>query len=205
VSDNGTGISTEALEHIFEPFYTTKPEGEGTGLGLAVVFGIVQQHLGFIHAYSESDMGSTFNVYLPAVDEAANQPVPKVNTTNQQGSETILLVEDNQHVRKLAHRILTDNGYNVLEAEDGPKALAIYEQSSDDISLVLLDVVMPNMTGEQVMVAMQKINPDSRILFASGYSPGGVHTNFILEKNYNLIQKPYSPAQLLEQIRNLLD
>jgi len=205
VSDEGTGISSEALEHIFEPFYTTKPEGEGTGLGLAVVFGIVQQHEGFIHAYSEPGAGSHFNVYLPTVDQAPGQRAPTVSAISKKGSETILLVEDNEHVRKLANRILTDNGYTVLEAEDGPEALEIFEQSADDISLVLLDVVMPKMTGEEVMVAMQEINQNPHVLFASGYSPGGVHTNFILEKNYNLIQKPYSPNQLLNQIRSLLD
>ncbi|MDK1022848.1 MAG: PAS domain S-box protein [Gammaproteobacteria bacterium] len=205
VSDNGTGISAAALEHIFEPFYTTKPEGEGTGLGLAVVFGIVQQHRGFINVYSESGMGSHFNIYLPTVEETPSQNSPSVSAKSQRGSETILLVEDNEHVRKLANRILSDHGYRVLEAADGPEALVIYEQAADGISLVLLDVVMPKMNGEEVMMAMKDINPNPCILFASGYSPMGVHTSFILEKNYNLIQKPYSPAQLLDQIRNLLD
>lgn len=205
VSDNGTGISAAALEHIFEPFYTTKPEGEGTGLGLAVVFGIVQQHQGFINVHSDTGMGSRFNVYLPTVDDTPSQKPTPVSAKRQRGSETILLVEDNEFVRKLADRILTDNGYRVLEAEDGPEALAIYEQAADEISLVLLDVVMPKMNGEEVMLAMKDINANPCVLFASGYSPGGVHTNFILEKNYHLIQKPYSPSQLLDQIRNLLD
>jgi PAS domain S-box-containing protein len=204
VSDDGAGISAETVEHIFEPFYTTKPEGEGTGLGLAVVFGIVQQHDGFIHVYSEPGEGSHFNIYLPVVDDASIQRAPRLDTTDRRGSETILLVEDNKHVRKLARRILNDNGYTVLEADDGPEAIDIFKQASNEIALVLLDVVMPKMSGEEVMDAMQEINSEPCILFASGYSPGGIHTNFILENNYNLIQKPYSPTQLLDQIRVLL-
>ncbi len=205
VTDNGTGISEASLEHIFEPFYTTKPEGEGTGLGLAVVFGIVQQHQGFMHVHSEADIGTTFDIYLPAIEESPIDLSVQESADAQGGTETILLVEDNEHVRRLAERILSNHGYSVLVAEDGPEALEIYEHLSDDISLVLLDVVMPKMMGEQVMIAMQEINPNPCVLFASGYSPGGVHTNFILEKNYHLIQKPYSPDQLLNEIRTLLD
>ena len=204
VSDTGTGMDAEIQKRIFEPFYTTKPEGRGTGLGLAVVFGIVNQHQGFIQVDSELGQGTTFTVYLPITDATSTDGqvgnVPDVTG----GNETILVIEDDEHVRNLARLILTGTGYKVIEAGDGSKGVEVF-QNTDRIDLVLMDIVMPVMGGREAAERIRLMNPDTPIVFTTGYSPDSVHTQFIREENLPFIQKPYGTSLLRQQIRNALD
>ncbi len=205
VSDTGIGIPEEAQDRVFEPFYTTKPEGLGTGLGLSVLFGVVKQHGGFTHLYSEPGKGTEFRIYLPIVERSASSLERKLVRGVTRGTETILLVEDDELVRDLATTFLGRAGYKIIPAEDGEIALEKFRQYSDSISLVILDVVLPKAGGREVMEEIHKIRPDTRILFTSGYSVNGIHTNFILEDNLVLLQKPYSRDDLLLKIREMID
>jgi len=208
VEDSGTGMDPDTRERIFEPFFTTKPEGEGTGLGMAVAFGIVKQHEGHIEVQSEPRQGTRFDVYLPVAD-ARMPPVRKEHerpvTPSSSGTETILLVEDNLQVRDLARLILTGAGYRVIEARDGVEAIRIFQQERDAIALVIMDVVMPRMGGKEVMTRLRQTDPAISILFTSGYSSGGIHTNFILEEGLDFIQKPYDSSTLRARVRYVLD
>ncbi|HKI73800.1 MAG TPA: response regulator, partial [Pseudomonadales bacterium] len=208
VEDSGTGMDPDTRERIFEPFFTTKPEGEGTGLGMAVAFGIVKQHEGHIEVQSEPRQGTRFDVYLPVADTRM-PPVRKEHerpvTPSSSGTETILLVEDNLQVRDLARLILTGAGYRVIEARDGVEAIRIFQQERDAIALVIMDVVMPRMGGKEVMTRLRQTDPAISILFTSGYSSGGIHTNFILEEGLDFIQKPYDSSTLRARVRYVLD
>lgn len=208
VEDTGHGMSEAVRKRIFEPFFTTKSEGEGTGLGMSVAFGIVKQHEGYIDVSSQPSRGTRFEVYLP-VAEARLPPVKKEKHRAEAeviaGSETILLVEDNSQVRDLARLILVGAGYQVIEAQDGIEALGVFEQQMHSISLVIMDVVMPRMGGKDVMSRLREIKPDIKILFTSGYSSGGIHTNFILEEGLDFIQKPYDADALRARVRYVLD
>ena len=207
VEDSGHGMTEEVTKRIFEPFFTTKPEGSGTGLGLAVAFGIVKQHEGYIAVSSEAGKGTRFDIYLP-IAEARLPPVKKDKQKPivvAGGSETLLLVEDNTQVRDLARLILVGAGYQVIEASDGVEALDVFRQQADNISLVIMDVVMPRMGGKEVMDRLREIRPDIRILFSSGYSSGGIHTNFILQEGLEFIQKPYDAGTLRARVRQVLD
>ncbi len=205
VSDTGTGMGEEIRKRIFEPFFTTKPEGSGTGLGLSVVFGIIRQHDGFIDIESEVGKGTTFTVYLPLVHSRARPVTSEVKRHVLGGNETIFIVEDNHQVRGLARLILKGAGYNVIEATDGVEALEIFRKHADGIDLVVMDVVMPRMGGKEVMKRIREINPGIRIVFTSGYSASGIHTNFILEEGLEFIPKPYSTEVLRSRIREVLD
>jgi PAS domain S-box-containing protein len=205
VKDTGTGIPNETMEKMFEPFFTTKPEGVGTGLGLSVVFGIISQHNGFIDVTSNATDGTSFRVFLPATEATLDQELVRPNTLVAGGTETLMLVEDNEHVRDLARLILKGAGYTVIEAVDGADAINQFRNASKNIDLVILDVVMPKMGGREVMSLMQEINPDTKILFSSGYANQGVHTHFILEQGLEFIQKPYSTESLRAKIRQTLD
>ncbi len=205
VRDTGCGISPEVMEHIFEPFFTTKPSSEGTGLGLAMVYGIVNQHRGVIEARSELGKGSSFRIYLPAVDHPATQRRKKAPKQPQLGTETVLVVEDEPMVRELAVRVLERAGYTVLQAQDGREAVATFEEHHDEIALVLLDVVMPHMGGREARDEIRKIAPEVQVLFTSGYSTDGVHSNFVLEPDVDILPKPYGPSRLLATIREALD
>ncbi len=190
VSDSGTGMSEDIRKRIFEPFFTTKPEGSGTGLGLAVVFGIVKQHEGLIEIDSQLGTGTIFTIYIPLADAEAPTPQKVVNRNIIGGHETVCIVEDNIQVRNLARLILKGAGYNVMEAFDGQDALDKFALYKDEIDLVIMDVVMPRMGGREVMNEMQTLRPDIKILFTSGYSESGIHTNFILEEGLEFIAKP---------------
>ncbi len=205
VRDTGCGISPEVMEHVFEPFFTTKPSGEGTGLGLAMVYGIVKQHRGVIEARSGPGKGSSFRIYLPAVNQPATQRPKKAPRKLQLGTETVLVVEDEPMVRELAVRVLERAGYTVLQAEDGREAVSTFESHREEIALVLLDVVMPRMGGREARDEILKMAPDVQVLFTSGYSTDGVHSNFVLEPGVDILPKPYGPARLLETIRETLD
>ena len=204
VSDTGEGMDSDTLEHIFEPFFTTKGSG-GSGLGLAMVYGIVKQHNGMIQAYSEPDLGSTFKIYLPQSERPASTIGPKINQAVIGGGETILIAEDDPAIQELVKSILEKVGYQTIAAVDGKQAVDLYRRQPDSIDLVLLDIIMPKMGGKQAYEMIRDINPAARCLFTSGYSNNGVHTGFVLSAGLQLIQKPYTPSDLLRQVRALLD
>ena len=206
VSDTGVGMDPTVRERIFEPFFTTKERGQGTGLGLSVVYGIVKQHDGLIHVYSEPGRGTTFRIYLPAL-EGESEPLHHTESVPRviQGSETVLVVEDEEIVRALAVRALERAGYRVLEAGNGEEALEVLSRRRGEVGLVFADVVMPVMGGRELYDRVREMYPDLPFLFASGYSLNGVHQRFVLEEGLDFIAKPYDPEQLLLRVRDLLD
>ena len=206
VSDDGEGILPEHLPHIFEPFYTTKPLGEGTGLGLATVYGIVKQNKGFIWAYSEPTMGTVFKIYLPCVCANGSRPESEENATERpvRGSETILLVEDEEAVRQATSEFLRLRGYSVLEARDGQDALEIAKNYNSTIDLAVTDVVMPNVSGGQLAGELRVLRPKTRLLFVSGYAGKTVLDHKVFDLEANFLQKPYTLKQLSQKIRSAL-
>jgi CheY-like chemotaxis protein len=207
VSDTGKGIPAEILPRIFEPFFTTKAPDEGTGLGLATVFGIVNQHGGFIQVESEPDCGAIFRVFLPASSLAPESRVhaalkPKLRS----GNETILLAEDEDGVRALIRVTLERRGYRVLEASNGIEALKLWDQHSKEVALLLTDLVMPaGLSGQELAARLQKDNPQLPIIFTSGYSANVAGRQLSLQTGENFLQKPFPPEQLLETVRMSLD
>lgn len=206
VSDNGSGIPREDLPHIFEPFYTTKPSGKGTGLGLATVYGIVKQNKGFIWVYSERGSGTVFKIYLPYVngnqrplEAESSQPDVKAR-----GSETVLLVEDEPAVRNATAEFLRLQGYNVLEAKDGLDALSVAQSQAEALHLVVTDVVMPNMSGGELARELGRLRPNTRFLFVSGYAGKMVLDHQVVDLETNFLQKPYTLKQLSLKIRGAL-
>ncbi len=205
VTDTGCGMDVQTQERIFEPFFTTKELGKGTGLGLATVYGIVRQHQGMIEVYSEVGKGTTFKVYLPSLGRKATTVGTKVVRRVRGGTETVLVAEDDEVVRTLAARILEDAGYTVLLATDGLEAVQIFRQHAAEISLAVLDVVMPGMGGKAVYDSLTPEYPHVRFLFSSGYSANAIHANFVLKEGIDLIQKPYSAEALLRKVREALE
>jgi two-component system, cell cycle sensor histidine kinase and response regulator CckA len=207
VSDTGTGIAPEILPHIFEPFFTTKEPGKGTGLGLATVYGIVKQHRGWIHAYSQPGQGTSFQVFLPAIEVPARKLVPGTAPfTPRGGSETILVAEDEQGVRMLIRAVLERYGYQVLEAANGDEALGVWEKHRDKAALLLTDLIMPgSLSGQQLARRLQSESPDLKVIFVSGYSAELAGRELELRAGENFLQKPFGPNQLLETIRQCLD
>jgi PAS domain S-box-containing protein len=205
ITDTGAGMDKETLEHIFEPFFTTKESGQGTGLGLATVLGIVQQHEGFIRCYSEPGHGTTFKIYFPSLVSEEESKETVIRTIPRGGSETILLVDDEEHIAELGKRILEKAGYTVLTAKDGRQALDLYTAHRDKISLVILDLIMPKMGGKQCLRELAKTNPSIKVIIASGYSANG-HTKNALESGAKgFVNKPYDIRQVLEVVRGVLD
>jgi two-component system cell cycle sensor histidine kinase/response regulator CckA len=204
-SDTGSGMDSETQQRIFEPFFTTKDVGKGTGLGLATVYGIIKQHDGFIQVYSEVGHGTTFKIYLPISHEAVEEILPEVQTKPVGGLETILVVEDELGLRRLAKQILSELGYTVLTAEDGEQAMDIYKASKDQIDLMLVDVIMPKMGGREVYEQLQKMGSKTPIIFMTGYSTEMFQSNFIENKGAALIQKPYSVISLGQKVREVLN
>jgi two-component system cell cycle sensor histidine kinase/response regulator CckA len=207
VSDNGAGISADHLSHVFEPFYTTKPAGAGTGLGLATVYGIVKQNHGFVWVYSEPGMGTTFKIYLPCV---ADQPVSVEIPDGRAeavlgGTETLLLVEDEEALRKAAGESLRLRGYTVLEAKDGSDALFVTKNHGASIQLAITDVVMPNMSGGQLAKELEILRPKTRVLFVSGYAGQTVLDHKVVDVENNFLQKPFTLKQLAAKVRTVLD
>jgi CheY-like chemotaxis protein len=205
VSDTGHGMTAEVCERIFEPFFTTKPVGQGTGLGLPTVYGIVQQHEGAIHVYSEPDHGSTFKIYLPAVEAEADSTDATQLASLYGGKETILVAEDDPQVRDISRRILSQGGYAVLTADDGEEAIQILTHRHQEISLVLLDAVMPKLSGREVHRRMKDMFPDVRVVICSGYDPETAQSSFIVDEQLRLVEKPYNPEVLLRTVREVLD
>ena len=206
VSDTGYGMSRETQEHLFEPFFTTKGVGKGTGLGLATVYGIVKQHRGAIDVSSEPGRETTFRIYWPQNEDASvTSDDATTASTVTSGTETLLLAEDNEQVRQLARTILERVGYTVLTAEDGEEAVKFFEERGDEIDLVILDVVMPKINGQEVYERINSLRPYTRVLFASGYSEIDVHNHFMNGEQLTYIQKPFTRDALLRAVRAKLD
>ncbi|NWF55743.1 MAG: GAF domain-containing protein [Syntrophaceae bacterium] len=205
VTDTGVGMNPEVQERIFEPFFTTKEKGKGTGLGLSTVYGIIKQTGGHIWVSSEPGKGTTFEIYFPRVDE----PLPESQKATSPGilgggRETILIVEDEEGVRKLTRKILSRQGYKILEASSGGDALLLCEQWSEPIHLILSDVVMPGINGPELARRLQALSPGVKVLFMSGYADQAIFQSGILEEKASFIQKPFSARDLVEKIREVI-
>ena len=205
VTDSGAGMAEDTRERIFDPFFTTKEPGKGTGLGLAVVYGIVKQHSGFIDVYSEPGTGTTFKIYFPLAESPRSGGKSKETITPRGGTETILVVEDNTEVRVLMRHVLEEFGYHVVEAVDGEDAVAQFERHKDMIRLVVLDVIMPRKSGKEAYDEIKRISPGVRILFTSGYAADMLSRKGIVEEGIDLVSKPVTPMSLLSRVRELLD
>ena len=203
VSDTGTGMDQETQVRIFEPFFTTKDLGKGTGLGLSTVYGIVKQSGGNIWVYSEPGLGTVFKVYLPRIDDAITSAVDSQETAAR-GSETILLVEDEDVVRGLTRKILMQAGYNVLDAQSGEEAIRLCRAHAGSIDLLLTDVVMPEISGKEVADRVLELRPSIRILFMSGYTDEAIVQHGVLDANVKFIQKPFTWAGLTKKVRDIL-
>jgi two-component system, cell cycle sensor histidine kinase and response regulator CckA len=205
VSDTGMGMDAKTIDHIFEPFFTTKEVGKGTGLGLATVFGIVKQHGGFINVYSEPGRGTTFRIYLPSDSGAAEPARVEGDERSQRGSETVLLAEDHEGLRELGKETLEALGYNVILAENGTEAVALFESNSGRIDVVVLDVVMPGIGGADAYAQMSAIRPGLGVVFATGYTAEAASLTSLVEKGAIVLQKPYSAKSLSKAIRSVLE
>jgi len=205
VSDTGTGMSAETVAHIFEPFYTTKESGRGTGLGLSTVYGIVKQSGGYVWVYSELGKGTTFKVYLPRVTDAVQGPAEMPPSTNQKGHETILLVEDEEDVRELTQMVLSERGYKVIEAHSPAEAERLASSNGAEIHLLLTDVVMPGISGRELAKRLTARFPHLRVMFMSGYTYNVIAQNGTLEEGISFLQKPFTPQLLTEKVREALD
>jgi CheY-like chemotaxis protein len=206
VSDTGCGMTEEVKTHIFEPFFTTKPKGSGTGLGLATTYGVVKQSGGSIEVYSEVGKGTTVKIYLPLVEESAREAKEEPHGINLSGgSETVLLVEDEEVVRDISAAILRKLGYRVLQASNGMQAIGMAREYAHRIDLLMTDVVMPGMNGRELSERLLDIHPETKVLFASGYTEDAIVQHGVLEEGVSFIGKPYSPPALAKKIRDVLE
>jgi PAS domain S-box-containing protein len=206
MSDTGFGMDKETQAHIFEPFFTTKEKGEGTGLGLATVYGIIKQSGGYIYVQSELTKGTTFKLYFPRVDEPLDsEEKTKISDTNLNGDETVLIVEDQDEVRHLIMDALKLYGYNVLEAPHGGSALLTCEKYQGKIDLIISDIVMPQMNGQELVERLLPLQPQMKVLFISGYSENVFSDRNTLDPKMLYVQKPFTPVELLGKVRQVLD
>jgi CheY-like chemotaxis protein len=207
ISDTGHGMDKEIIEHVFEPFYTTKEVGKGTGLGLAMVYGIVKTHEGYILCYSELDAGTTFKIYLPALVQGGHwREAGEGEDQLTGGDETILLVDDEEYIRELGVELLSDVGYEVLTAIDGESALQLYRKDQQRIDLVILDLVIPGMGGKKCCEEILKINPQAKILIVSGYySVNGPGKEAMEAGAKGFVGKPFDVSHMLKAVRYILD
>jgi two-component system cell cycle sensor histidine kinase/response regulator CckA len=206
VEDDGSGMTAHTKAHLFEPFFTTKGPGKGTGLGLATVYGIVQESAGFVTVVSDVGAGTTMSVFLPALDKPAAPRIPRsIQSEALRGSETILLVDDEDAVRSVATQALTMHGYHVLAAGDGPAALRMLELAHGTVDLLITDVVMPEMSGGQLAEVIKKRCASCRVLFMSGYNEDMAVRYGQLGGNDAFMQKPFTPVVLARKVREILD
>jgi len=204
VSDTGMGMDKETQSRIFEPFFTTKEKGKGTGLGLSTVYGIVKQSGGYVMVQSEKGMGTTFNIYLPRVEAAADSHAAAPARAAQGGSETVLLVEDEESVRQLVRETLTSKGYRVIEADNGEAALIAASKHTDTIDLIITDVVMPGMNGRELANQLLKDRPETKVLYLSGYTEDTVISEGSIESGTAFLQKPFTLLNLSRKVREVL-
>jgi PAS domain S-box-containing protein len=207
VSDTGEGMEEATRQRIFEPFFTTKDVGKGTGLGLAVTYGIIKQHDGYINVYSEPGEGATFRIYLPLIPrpDVGEEPPVLQEEAPAGGTETILLAEDDEDVRVLTKRLLMEFGYAVIEAVDGEEAVSKFTENRAKIDLILTDLIMPKMNGKEAVDEIRKIHPGIKVIFSSGYAPDTIQQKAELTDGCHLIVKPVSPRELLRKVRSVLD
>ncbi len=207
VKDTGIGIDSKTLERIFDPFFTTKEVGKGTGLGLSTVYGIIKQHNGFIEVNSEPAKGTEFSIYLPLISDKQRMinNEEKSLHTFEGGSETVLIAEDDEHIRKISRKILKRYGYNVIDVGDGEDAIRNFIENKEQIKLLLFDVIMPKKDGKEAYEEIKKIKPNIKALFLSGYDNNIIIKKGILENGINFIYKPLSPEKLLRKVREILD
>src|SRR5438552_3078339 len=206
MSDTGSGMSEEVKARTFEPFFTTKEPGKGTGLGLATVYGIVKQSSGYIWVYSEVGKGTTFKVYLPRVAEPAETLAAAPRAPKPRGgTETVLLVEDDELVRALARRVLARAGYQVLEASNGGGALLAAERHQGPVHLMVTDVVMPGLNGRELAARLKPLRPDMKVLYVSGYTDRAIAHQGVLEPGVAFLEKPFAPDALARKVREVLD
>jgi len=206
VSDTGQGMDNSVQAHIFEPFFTTKEKGLGSGMGLATVYGVVKQSSGYIWVYSEPGKGSTFKIYLPRVTEGTRiSEAASVRDEDLRGTETVLVVDDEEEVRSLVSEMLRFYGYKVMEAPNAGNALMIFEKYQETIDIVLTDVVMPQMSGLDLIEKILPDYPSTKVLFMSGYTDNVIVEHGLLDKDRNFIQKPFNAKALIQKVREILD
>ena len=205
VTDSGMGMEQKTKEHIFEPFFTTKEVGRGTGLGLAMVYGIIKQHNGIVEVESEVGRGTTFKIYLPAAQTTTEETQPAASPPIEGGSETILAAEDDEIVRGFITSMLVQSGYTVIPAENGEDAVNKFMANRGKIKLLLLDVIMPKKNGKEVYEKIRIFEPAIKALFLSGYTADIMHKQGLLEKDVNFLLKPVDMNDLLRKVRAILD
>jgi two-component system cell cycle sensor histidine kinase/response regulator CckA len=205
VTDTGVGMDENTRKRIFEPFFTTKDLGKGTGLGLSIIYGIVRQHNGYIDVYSEVGKGTTFNMYFPIIESGVEETKPKAPPPPRGGTETVLLAEDDEGVRKLINIVFEQSGYKVIEAVDGEDAVIKFKENKDKIDLVILDVIMPKKHGKMAYEEIKKVTPEIKVILVSGYSADIIDKKGIIEEGINFIPKPIVPNDLLRKVREVLD
>lgn len=204
VTDNGMGMNEDVRKKIFKPFFTTKKDGKGTGLGLSIVDRIIKQHNGYINVYSELEKGTTFKIYLPLTTSGVEEKKSAELIAPVGGTETILLAEDDIDVRELTRVVLEEFGYTVIAAVNGEDAINKFKESKDKIHILLLDIVMPKKSGEEVYKEIKKIEPATRVLFISGYPSNVIHGKEILDEGLDFISKPVPPQELMSKLREIL-
>jgi nitrogen-specific signal transduction histidine kinase/CheY-like chemotaxis protein len=206
VSDTGMGMDKETQQRIFEPFFSTKEVGKGTGLGLAMTYGIIKQHNGYINVYSEPGKGTTFRIYLPLLQTEIKEPSSEETKEEPvAGRETVLLAEDDTAVRALIKNLLAEHGYEVIDAVDGKDAMDKFSAHKDEVQFLILDVIMPKKDGKSVFEEIRKVRPDIKALFISGYTADVMRSRGMIEEGLNFASKPIVPAELLKKIRAILD
>lgn len=205
ISDTGEGIDKSTQQRIFEPFFTTKVLGKGTGLGLSMVYGIIRQHDGLINVYSEVGEGTTFKIYLPLCDHTGKHSVAKMDKKLPGGTETILLVEDDPEVLEMNKGLLERAGYFVLSALDGYEAIELFKRCSDNVALVVMDVIMPGMNGREVYEKFKEQKDDVKVLFASGYTADILNRKGVVQDSLSFISKPLNPSVFMGRVRMLID
>jgi two-component system cell cycle sensor histidine kinase/response regulator CckA len=205
ITDTGVGMDEKTQKRIFDPFFTTKEMGRGTGLGMASVYGIVQNHKGIITVYSKEGYGTTFDIYLPASEKVAITPTKMAKDEVMKGTETILLVDDEEQVLDTAKQMLEYLGYTVLVAQGGEEAWALYQDNRDRIDLVILDMIMPGIGGGEVYKRMKALDPDEKVILSSGYSLDSEAVEVFEHGANAFIQKPFGIIELSYKIREVID